>query len=133
MAKRNSIEANLNKSARVALVVLFQNYGHRIDTKTLAEITGITLRSAQRDMHEAYNVNLRLTELLKRLNNPPEKKTFTVKEAVKLLSLNEYHIRLLANTLHVGHKVEGEWTFSHSDIEALKDRPHARHHVQHQA
>ncbi len=127
-----SIETTLNKAARVALVVLVQNSGHKIDTKTLAEITGITLRSAQRDMHEAYNVNIRLAELLKRLKNPPEKKNFTVKEAAKLLSLNEYHIRLLANTLHVGHKVGGDWSFSHEDIESIKNRPHARHHVQHQ-
>ena len=125
--KRNMIDAILDKSARIALLVLLQNGNHQITTKEFAEVTGVTPRSAQRDFHDAYNVQIRLAELLKKYNNPePAEKIYNVTDVSAMLGLNPFHVRLLARTMPVGHRNGNGWRFTEADIETIKNRPGKR-------
>ena len=123
MAKRNSIESELNKAARIALLVLIENSGHSMDSNELAKLTGVSVRSIQRDRHDAYNVHWRLAELLKKFNNPPGEQTFTIRDVAALVGLSQYRVRELAKSLPCGEKLQnGNWRFRPVDIVTLRGR-----------
>lgn len=122
------LDTNIGKAARLALIVLLRELNHEVTSHQLVELTGIGLRTAQRDLKVSSKVITKLAELLKSFNNPdPIAKTYSISEAAELLGLHPRHIRLLMDKLKIGTKKGNNWRFTEADIESLKNRPNARH------
>jgi len=121
---------SLDKASRLAFLVLLDQSKpiHRGDARHLAEALGAHIRSVQRDIKQLPKVLVKLTEFLDAYHQkPPEKPTYSVVDAIKLVGLREYRLRYLAKNNSIGRKIDGQWRFTDADIEALKHRPHARH------
>jgi hypothetical protein len=124
---------NIGRAARLALIVLLWRNNHLLTSRQIIELTGIGLRSAQRDLKAAPKVAARFEELKNLMDNPkPVAKTYSVNETAELLGLHPRHIRLLMDNLKIGHKAGNFWRFTEADIGALKNRPNARHRVKDQ-
>jgi hypothetical protein len=118
-------QAILDKSARIALMVLLEHSGKPINTRDLAQITGVDIRSIQRDRHGAYQVHIRLAELLRKYNEA--KGNLDVVAMAARLHLSDYRIRKLAKTLNIGQKLpNGRWLFTQTDIVLFEQRKRSR-------
>ncbi len=125
MTKRKDVQDNINKAARIALLVLIHKSGNKIDTRSFSELFGISMRTAQRDRLSAYKVDRCLDNMLEKYAKSDDPLS-SVQEAAQLLGLNEWYVKILAKKINVGQLTGKGWRFTKEDIEAMKNRPNYR-------
>ncbi len=119
-------EINLDKAARIALLVLLQSRGRPVDKQALAKLCNVNLRSIERDFHHAQTVNIKLAELLRDFNRQPGERLYTVRDAANILHMSEYNVRLLAKKYSLGQHTKSKILLTDNDLQVILNRPNAR-------
>jgi hypothetical protein len=114
------------KHVRILFLALLHQAGVKVKPKKLAELTGVSLREAQRDIKILPGAMRQAKETVDRYSIEKPEKTYSVEDVSELLGLNPYHVRLLARTMPVGERTGNSWRFSEADLERLRTRPGKR-------